>query len=237
MFITSTHRLHRFLSAAAVIALCTATSQAEIIALFTINDIGTHNNGTTLSTKGSGTLTFVEDGGSLIDQDGQVGIDFIDADGTNHPGGTPGGSAAWTVGVLNGSLISEDYWLLTVSTSGYQNVVLRFDYRITNVSAQQIGPSTLTLEYAVNGGGFNPLTTLSLMQINNWVEASYDLSALGLDNTNQIQIRGTWSNDGVGTMSARLDNVQVTANLIPEPSSIAILSLSATLLARRRHRF
>src|SRR5690606_22483397 len=127
-----------------------------------------------------------------------------------------------------------DYWLLDMSTSNFQNVSLRFDYRITSVSETQIGPSELLLEYAVDGGAFLSAGTTALTRNNNWNELTFDLAALGLDDTAEVQIRGTWSNDGVGSVSARLDHLQVTGDAIPEPASLALIGFGALLAIRRR---
>lgn len=217
-------------------------SHAAIIALFTFNDMGTNNDGTTAVTidnaVGTPTLTLVEDSGSLVDQNGQVGTSFTDAEGTMHSGTTSAfPAAAWTNGTLNTSTDPNDYWLLELDTTGYRDLMLRFDYRLTS-SGSLLGPTQVTMEWAVGAGPYNLIQTFELTRNNAYNEFALDLSGIdAIENVTAVRIRGTWSNDGSTTSttipSVRMDNLQLTG--VPEPATIALaLCAAISLLARPR---
>jgi len=217
------------------IFLAPAMSAAAIISLFNFNDMATNNNGTTGVTVenaiGVPTLQLVEDSGLLADLNGQVGVAFSDQAGTNHSSGM---AAAWTSGVLNTSADPGDYWLLSVDTTGYRNLVLRFDYRLTSavVSGEDLqGPTQLTIDWRKGGGSFNTIQTFNLTKDNAYHAFLLDLSGIGaIQNAADVQIRGTWSNNATksgtsGTFpSARFDNLQLTGLLVPEPASLVMLT-------------
>lgn len=238
--------------AAAILAsgLWESQTQAKIIALFNFNDMGTNNDGTSFVTidnvVGTPTLTVVEDSGPLADLNGQTGTSFTDADGTMHPGTTGAfPAAAWSTGILNTSPDPNDSWSLELNTSGYHDLQLRFDYRLTDAVFQGdtlLGPTQLMMEWAVGAGSFNTIQTFNLNRNNAFNEFALDLSGISeLQNAAGVKLRGTWSNDGSETIeggtapSVRMDNLQVTG--VPEPSSIVLLaSVLAGIAARRRWR-
>lgn len=240
--------VRRTLYIGAALAGCVMTpesSHATIIALFNFNDMAANNNGTTAATVenaiGTPTLALVEESGLLADLNGQNGVSFIDADGTSHLASL---SAGWTTGILNTSLDTNDAWLLELDTTGYVDLQLRFDYRPTDSVFQGdtlLGPSELTLEWAVGGGGFNAIQTFQLNRNNEFNEFSLDLSAItAIENVADVKLRGTWSNDGSETIvggtapSVRMDNLQVTG--VPEPASVVLLAIAAVALGVRRRR-
>jgi hypothetical protein len=218
-------------------------SQATIISLFNFNDMTANNNGTTAATidnaVGTPMLTLVEDSGLLADLNGQGGTSFADEEGTLHASGQ---AAAWTAGILNTSLDPSDTWLLELNTVGYHNLRLRFDYRLTDSVFQGdtlLGPRQLTMEWAASGGGFNTIQTFNLNRDNAYNEFTLDLSGIGaLQDTTDVKLRGTWSNDGSETIpggtfpSVRMDNLQVTG--VPEPASVVLLACGLAALATRR---
>ena len=208
-------------------------ANAEVVAYFNFDDVASLNNGTTVVTSHNAvstpTLDMVEDGVSgLKDQDGFSG--------------NPGGSAGWNLGVLatNGEdFFNDDYFILSVDTTGYEDLTLAFDYRSTN-STPHIGPSQLKLEYSV-GSGWNALETLTSLADNIWHVYSKDLSAVDAttENNSALQIRGTWSTDAVQSGSGRLDDLTLTGMAVPEPSSLVLLMagiLGLVSVVARHHR-
>jgi hypothetical protein len=221
------------------------STQAKIITLFNFNDMATNNDGTTAASidnaAGTPTLTLVEESGPLVDLNGQGGASFIDPDGTSHSAGM---SAAWTTGILNTSADPNDTWLLQLDTTGYVDLQLRFDYRLTDAVFQGDalrGPSQLTLEWSVGGGGFSTIQTFPLNVNNSYNEFVIDLSAIAaIESAADVSLRGTWSNDGSETIvggtapSVRMDNFQVTG--VPEPASLVLLIGAGIALGARLRR-
>ena len=219
--------------------------KAEIISLFNFNDMAGLNNGTTLVTVdnavGTPTMTLVEDGGLLADLNGQAGVAFVDANSTNHVAGM---SVGWTSGLLSTSTNPNDSWLLNVDTTGYSNLALRFDYRMTLTTSGEIlqGPTMMTLDWSAGGGPFTTLQTYNLTRDNAFHVFSLDLSGIAeIQNATNVQLRGTWSNDGSDSVptngtfpSARMDNLQLTG--VPEPASITLCAMIAAVGLMRRRR-
>jgi hypothetical protein len=222
------------------------TCDAAIVTLFNFNDMSTNNNGTTAATVdnavGVPTIALVEENALLADLNGQVGVAFNDADGTAHSAGM---AAAWTTGVLNTSTDPTDRWLLSLNTTGYSNLNLRFDYRLTSavVSSEDLqGPTKLTVDWAVGGGAFTTIQTFDLMKTNSYNVFNLDLSGIAaIQNAADVQIRGTWSNDategvaGGTSPSVRMDNLQLTG--IPEPASITLAAAAVALISLRRRKW
>jgi hypothetical protein len=219
-----------------------------VIALFNFNDMSGNNNGTTAVTVdnavGVPTLELIEENGLLADLNGQGGVAFTDQAGTSHSSGM---SAGWTSGVLNTSTDPNDRWLLTVNSTGYRDLALRFDYRLTSavVSGEDLqGPTQLTIDWRQGGGAFTPVQTFNLTKDNAYHELTLDLSSIAaIQNAADVQIRGTWSNDAMETVpggtfpSARFDNLQLTG--VPEPASIVLLvccAMGALIPIRLRNR-
>jgi hypothetical protein len=221
------------------------SAQATIIALFNFNDMSVNNNGTTAATVdnavGVPTMQLVEESGLLVDPNGQVGVSFTDQAGTNHSSGM---AAAWTSGVLNTSADPNDTWLLSADTTGYSDLMLRFNYRLTSavVSGEDLqGPTQLTIDWRQGGGSFTTIQTFNLIKDNAYHEFLLDLSGVAaIQNAADVQVRGTWSNDATESVpggtspSARFDNLQLTG--VPEPTSIMLLALcAAAMFLQRRH--
>ena len=220
-------------------------ANAKLLALFNFNDMATNNDGTTLATvdhlAGNPTLTLVEDSALLADLNGQGGSAYTDEEGTLHASGM---AAAWTTGILNTSIDPNDTWLLELNTTGYRDLMLRFDYRLTDSvfsGDTLLGPTQLTVEWAAGGGGYNAIQTFVLNRNNAYNAFSLDLSGItALQNATDVKLRGIWSNDGSETIaggtapSVRMDNLEVTG--VPEPASVALLVACAVaaIAARRR---
>jgi hypothetical protein len=211
------------------LALFVAPGEAAILTLFNFNDMNELGNGTTVATKdnvlGVPSLTMVENGGALAAPTGVTGAAFNDADGDSHVADRAAGWASTTGG---------SSWLLDLNTTGYSGLSLRFDVRSTAGAAA----TGVTIGWAVNGGSFTDLAPLALTQSTSFHPYTVDLSTLAaIDDAASVQLRGVWSTDGTGP-NTRLDNVQLTGTVIPEPSTVLLCSLGAIgatlLLIRRR---
>jgi hypothetical protein len=224
-------------------AFASPQGEASVIALFNFNDMSGNNNGTTAVTVDNavGVPTLELENGLLADLNGQGGVAFTDELGTSHSGGM---SAGWTSGVLNTSTDPNDRWLLTVNSTGYRDLALRFDYRLTSavVSGEDLqGPTQLTIDWRQGGGAFTPVQTFNLTKDNAYHEFMLDLSSIAaIQNAADVQIRGTWSNDAMETVpggtfpSARFDNLQLTG--VPEPTSIVLICCASVALIAIRSR-
>jgi hypothetical protein len=227
-----------------VLNVAPGDAQAAIIALFNFNDMSGNNNGTTAVTVdnavGVPTLQLVEESGTLVDPNGQAGVSFTDQAGTNHSAGM---AAAWTSGVLNASTDPNDTWLLSADTTGYSDLMLRFDYRLTSaiVSGEDLqGPTQLIIDWRQGGGSFTTIQAFNLIKDNSYHAFVLDLSGIAaIQNVADVQIRGTWSNNATesvpgGTFpSARFDNLELSG--VPEPTWIALLTLGTAAIILRRH--
>jgi uncharacterized protein (TIGR03382 family) len=163
-------------------------------------------------------------------------------------------SAQYTSPAGNGSQFSfsstfwnaGDYYQATVATTGYQNIVLTFD-----TCRSSTGPASATLlmstdsgstwttlvaSYAVlqSGGGGAPGTwaTGTPRQAIYTVTNSATSAA---DNKSSVIFRMqalTGASATNGTL--RVDNVQITGDLVPAPGALSLIGLSAGAVLRRR---
>jgi hypothetical protein len=176
------------------------------------------------------------------------------------PGGLPGGSASFqdfqgnnwngTVGA-NGSGFAFGWNGTGASGAGTNRLTINFDLtNLQNLSIQMQARSATggsaqratafsAIEYSLDGGSnFTSIAGLNLGNFtsNNYVNMSFDLSALDvIEGQSNVQIRFS-----VGatpsTTSFRMDNIQVMADTIPEPSLCTTLVMGAGLVLLRRKR-
>jgi len=151
-------------------------------------------------------------------------------------------AAGWTSGVLNTSTDPNDTWLLSVDTTGYSGLMLRFDYRLTSAVFENDflqGPTQLTIDWSQGGGAFTTIQTFDLVRDNAYHEFLLDLAGIAaIQNAGGVQIRGTWSNDASETIpggtfpSVRLDNLQLMG--VPEPASVVLLACGVAAARSQR---
>lgn len=204
------------------------TGHAEILSYHSFNDMFNNADGTTEWDKenvvGEPTLTMVEAGGALVDGNGVSGTAFVDADGDSHVAGQ---GATWTA-----TNVGENYWQLDLATTGYEDLALRFDSTHSVVEGVRRGASSVTIAWAIDGN--NAFTDVQTFDLNpSYTAYSVDLSSIAtIENASSVQLRGTWSNDGT-LPNTRLENLQLTGSLIPEPGSLALFGLGCGILAIR----
>jgi hypothetical protein len=198
----------RGLLTAGVVAMLAGLLRAEeIIALYTFNDMGALNDGTTRVVKETSvglapTLALVEADAALIDTNGSNGTAFTDADGVGHAANP---SAAWSSGLVGAGNAGKNYFELECSTLGFRDLVLSLDA----FSSATVGPGSLALTYAAGDGEYQPLGTLALTRDTSWHRYTHVLGAAELEHAARVRIRGTWSADATSG-SGRLDNLQLT---------------------------
>lgn len=217
------------LVAATMLAITSSLSGSEVVTLFTFSDIGKLNNGTTepdkdLSVGMKPKLTLVEAGTTLAVPAGQSGTSlFIDAEGVGY---TVVKSAAWTTGLRKSANAGLNYFLLECSTLGISDLTLSFD----TMSSENIGPTGLTLEYAIAEGEFQPLDTLTLQRDGDFHPYTKALAIAAQENQARIAIRGVWSVDATGG-SGRLDNLQLAGEFTNNLTRVVHYPFTASSLA------
>jgi hypothetical protein len=108
--------------------------------------------------------------GGEKDINGKGGVEYTDAEGTYHAEGRAG---AWD------NVTSDTEWTLTVNTTNWQDMVLRWDYNSENDPCD-LGPESFDFEYRVGGAGgyLIIINNQPITRDNAWHEFSYDLSLL-----------------------------------------------------------
>lgn len=160
--------------------------------------------------------------GSGYDSDGQDGTAFTDAAGGSHAAGQ---ALAWGSGVNDG----DQEWILSVDLTGYQDLVIRWDYRSTGT-----GPTNAVLDYKVGAGSWTTVETLALATDSVFHGYQKDLSAISaIENQSAVQFRLSGFSGGSGSGTHRIDNLQLSA--IPEPAVMGFIGLTGLgLLVIRR---
>ena len=150
-----------------------------------------------------GTPTLVLFGGEL-DTNGKAGVEYTDAEGTYHPEGRAG---AWD------NVTDESYWRLTVNTTNWHDLWIRWDYNSEN-TIDDLGPESSDFEYRVGGtGGWTwILNNHPMIRDAAWHEFSYDLSLLPvIENESIVQFRIRDLNQGTESGGFfKIDNLELT---------------------------
>lgn len=160
--------------------------------------------------------------GTGYDADGQVGVAFVDAAGTNHNAGQ---ALTWGSGVNDGN----QEWILDIDLTGYQKLQIRWDYRSTGT-----GPSSAELEYKVGAGSWESIDSVVFSTDSAYHMYERDLSSIStIDNQSSVQFRLSNFSGGSGRGTHRIDNLQLSA--IPEPAVAAFIALTGlgALVVRR----
>lgn len=200
-------------------------ARAATLVLFNMNDLTGGTATSVTKDRVSGTPTLTITGGS-IHIPSYVGTAHVDDDGDAHIAGI---AASWDSGVNDAP---ANTFLLTFSTRHLANMMLRYDYRSTSTGA----PSA-DFAYRVDGiGAFTSVGTDLFNGDSAFHELTRDLSTLSaIQNKAMVELRWTF-NPGTGGGTTRIDNLEISGDVIPEPATLALLGISVGLLMALRRR-
>jgi hypothetical protein len=172
-------------------------------------------------------------GGADYDLDGGNGVGFTDAAGNIHDIGQ---ALHWSDVSKSGG--NDAYIIITIDTTGWQNMAIRWDYMSDNTSTKR-GPVRFDLDYAVGAGSWtNILDNEVITRDDAWHPFTYDLSSLtAINNQSSVQFRiNDIKEDVQKDGDYWQDNIQLTGTPIPEPFSVILFALGGAALLRKRQR-
>jgi len=219
-----------YLLTAAFLPALSSLAQADLMAIWTFGPDAPHYtlDVTEEYVPGIPTLTVI---GGEYDPDGKNGIAYRDSRETVYPGGQ---AVAWEdVSAASPNLDAE--WTVTINTTGWRNIRLRWDYFSDNTGGN-LGPTTFDLDYRVGDGAWvQVLNNEPIIRDDTWHDFTSDLAGeTAIENQLLVQFRVSdldrFDEDG----DFRFDNFEVTG--VPEPCSIALLGLGGFMLLRKRGR-
>ncbi len=221
------------------LAMAASQSQAGLVAYWSFNEAGAPPPASTAlsfaPTLGAGTLdlalnhanverftgtTLNATGGSLAGDSLRIG------------GGIPLGAA-----VNNGSTLT-----LGFSLQGLMNPVVTFASRRSHNSFTDVSVSTSTdgINFTSFAGNFaGPKGDRNDLVSNPFTLKTIDLSGFGFQQVPSAFVRLTFSGAVSGSSAFDIDNIKVNAATVPEPASLALVSLGCGLgvvLKKRRRR-
>ncbi|MDD5063257.1 MAG: hypothetical protein PHQ35_00675 [Phycisphaerae bacterium] len=167
-------------------------------------------------------------GNADYDDNGGNGVEFTDAAGNYHIAGQ---ALHW--GDVSKSGDNDAYIIITINTTGWQDMSIRWDYMSDN-SGDKTGPVSFDLDYQVDDGEWtNIVDNYAITRDDAWHQFSYDLSSLtAINNQPSVQFRINDFDENDLSGDYWQDNIQFTG--VPEPMSIAFLALGGIALLRKR---
>jgi hypothetical protein len=191
---------------------CAARADLMAIWNFGPDTVGYTSDPTTEYVIGSPMLVLF---GGELDANGKEGIDYTDAEGTYHPAGRGG---AWD------NVTADSEWSITINTTNWQDMVIRWDYNSENDPCDQ-GPESFDFDYRVGGAGawIGILSNHPMIRDAGWHEFSYDLGLLtAIENKSIVQFRIRDLNRGTESGGFfKLDNIELAGTT---SASISVLS-------------
>jgi hypothetical protein len=169
-------------------------------------------------------------GNADYDADGGNGVAFTDAAGNSHIAGQ---ALHWNDVSKSGD--NDAYIIITIDTTGWQDMSIRWDYKSDN-TGDKTGPVSFDMDYAVGSGDWvNIVNNQAITRDDAWHEFSYDLSSLtAIDNQSSVQFRINDLDENDLSGDYWQDNIQLTGTVVPEPLSAVLLALGGVALLRKR---
>jgi hypothetical protein len=166
--------------------------------------------------------------GAEYDSNGKDGCEFTDYAGNHHDEGQ---AVAWND--VSGT-DSDAEWIMTINTTGWQDMVIRWDY-LSDATGGNQGPTSFDFDYKIGDGSWeNILNNHLIIRDDTWHEFSYDLSLItAVENQPLVSFRvndlerGSPSPDG----DYKFDNLQLVG--LPEPGSFLLLAFGSLVLMRK----
>lgn len=219
--------------------LSAANSQGAVYALFTAQlqstSGGSVGNASGLVSANTfpTTPTLTRGGGTTINAGGEAAYTdfqgFVWSGSGTHE--TPGRSFGWSGGSTGATLT------LTLNMTNLEDLTIRMAIQAQGNNGATPISSFSSIQYSTNNGvSFSNAATGSALNFatgSAFNEYLLDLSALPIDNTSQVQIRFNAPTLPADT-ALRLDNILLTAQTIPEPSSAAFALAAGLILFRRK---
>ena len=175
----------------------------------------------------TGTPTLVASGADY-DTNGKDGCPFTDYAGNFHDDGQ---AVAWDD---VSTTASDAEWIMTINTTGWQDMVIRWDYW-SDATGDNQGPTSFDFDYKIGTGDWTVIVTNEpITRDDAWHEFSYDLSLItSIENQPLVSFRvndlerGSPSPDG----DYKFDNLQLIG--VPEPGSFLLLAFGGLALMRK----
>ena len=174
-----------------------------------------------------GTPTLVLSGGTL-DPDGKDGVAYTDAAGVSH---AVGQSAAWDDVKVSSS--PDAKWIVTLDTTGWTDISVRFDYKAWDSST-----TTFDLSYQINNSGtwVSILDDQTIIADKTFHSFSYSMASIdAIENCSSVQLKCS-DLDKHGNNQFAFDNYELTGTPVPEPATIGLFGLGITAIIRRRRK-
>jgi hypothetical protein len=169
----------------------------------------------------------LEAGNAGYDINGKNGFAYTDSIGVNHIAGQ---ALAWDdVSSTSGNA----YWIMTVNTTGWQNMQISWHYLSDNTGAK-LGPTSFDFDYKVGAGSWvSVLNNEPIARDDAWHQTIINLvSITAINNQPAVQFRVNDLDRGDTDGSFLLDNLELTG--VPEPATLALLLAGSMRLLVRR---
>lgn len=122
--------------------------------------------------------------------------------------------------------------IFSLSTLGYEDLVLTFATRGTST-----GFDTHAWSWSTDGVNYTPLTSIAANKTSTWSLETVDFTAVSsLDNASTAYLMLTVSGATSAAGNNRLDNIQINAVAVPEPTALALLGGFGILAVVTRRR-
>ncbi len=151
----------------------------------------------------------------------------------------PGNGSMYGFGASN-TWSRGDFYQFAVSSAGYQNITISYDQTGTAP-----GPSSFYLEYSIDGNIFTKFGNDYTVNFGGWNTTtrnaadllSFDLSSIvSINDQSALYFRIVDDTTGTFIATDRIDNVLISGQPVPEPSSRAVICVAILSLVGFRKR-